>query len=183
MEPAGGRPAWQDEFSAQTRGPGEEGKNGPREGRQMDTGGKREPRGWGAADSTLVEVCLRSLQSPDFGEEAELCWAEGWEAEGESATRGATRTGTSAQVRHMKRPRDRPCRANETLTTHITSAGAWRWGGSRAWERPGRPLHHRNTQHGHRNAVLGRGRGGRCPCAQEGSCGLRLIHVHPASGL
>lgn len=38
--------------------------------------------GLGAADNTRVEVCLLSLQRPDFWEEAELCWAEAWEAEG-----------------------------------------------------------------------------------------------------
>lgn len=137
-------------------------------------GGNRGVKGLGATDSTLWGVCLPALQSPAFQEEAELCWVKGWEAEGESSTRGATGQGPvprcitcTTETGHAENQR------NAQDTGHICRG----LGGGEAMcvGRPGRPLRRRNTQHRHRNAVLGvRGRWELPMTGGEGSRRLRL---------
>lgn len=91
MEPAGGR---------------SEGDQGPRSGQVRIDQGKGDKWTWVAQGGERAggPQTIHWWRSPSLSpesraqEEAELCWVEGWEVEGEdSATRGSHRTGTSAR--------------------------------------------------------------------------------------
>lgn len=153
MEPAGGTPGWEAGVSAQTRGPGARQEVQTRE-RETNGHGGNGGLGVGGHRQYTVGVCLPALQSPAFQEEAELCWVKGREAEGESSTREATGQGP---VPRCVTCTTEPGRAEDLRNAQDTGHSYRGLGGGEAMcvGRPGRPLHHGNTQHHHRNAVRG----------------------------